>query len=313
MAEIVEVIPRYGACEGPNIAADGSRTYRDTYLVRTDVPVNDGNLVLGWVVAMEGDVFPSYGQAFRSDPGALVRQFAPKQNSDAATVWEIVVTYDSKTDVDDQQDKDRPPWDRPARWSWGSVTVETYPFKDLKGKLFLTTVGDQFDPALTVPVEHAVLVIEQNELSFDFLLAQELANLVNSAEYAGFPTRSLKVAFPTATEEKAEGQYFWKITYSVEIANLFRDPPVTGALKVADPWLPKLVQNRGPHYYTTNDPATRKKILAADDNKVTTGDLVNLKESGTLATAADFSDIHNIEFYTYPEDDYTARWPFNGW
>lgn len=272
MAQVVEVVLKHGACEGPNLRTNGSRTYRDTYTVRTDLPIDDGNIVLGQAVAFAGGV-PNLGIPFRTDPGALCAGYSPKQNSDARVVWEIGVTYDSNTSPGDSENP--APWDKPTRWSWGAERIEEAWFWDLDGKAFLNSAGDRFNPPPMIPRSNPVLVIEQNRLDYDAVIATAWGDSVNSAPVWGFPKHTIKMAFPTADEEHAEGESYWKITYEFEIIvneplNLNPDDPKWRG------WHPIKLLNLGPRFKDDNG----KLVLASDDNNVVGGQEVFLDHDG---------------------------------
>lgn len=272
MAAVVEVVLKHGSCEGPNIKTDGSRTYRDTYMVRTDVPINDGNLVLAQAREFP-DGIPDRGTPFRSDPGAICGEYSPKQDSDAQVVWWIGVGYDSKTEPGDNPDV--PPWDKPTRWSWGGNRIEEAQFWDLDGKVFQNTAKDRFNPPVLVPRTNPVLVIEQNRLDYDAIVATDYADAVNGGIFANFPAKTMKMGFPTASEERAEGKSYWKVTYEIEI--IVNDPI---NLDPNDPkhraWVPTKVLNIGSRYIDDNG----NLVLAHDDNKVAGGQEVFLDFDG---------------------------------
>ena len=99
VAVVEEVILKHGSCEGPNIAADGSRTYRETWMLRTDTPVDDFGDDQALLKSAIVKGLPARGTTFRSDEGAICVTYSPKQDDDARTVWWIGITYDSKAEA----------------------------------------------------------------------------------------------------------------------------------------------------------------------------------------------------------------------
>jgi hypothetical protein len=278
---IYECVQKLGTQQGPLIRPDGSRIYRVTYLVRCDRTTTGKDLYTHFV---DHPDLPVRGRAHPDDPGAICKELAPKQDAEAPTVWEVAVVWDSKQD--EQEHRDIPPAERPIRWRWDKVTYEEYQFKDLDGKPFRNTADTPLDPPPSLVRTHMKLILERNELSYNYTLALKFADAVNDGPFLGLKKGKVKSTCPVANEEREEGESYWKVQYEFEIRG--SDPTDN------DLWITSKIPNMGRR---ARPAAGEPAIAVKDANNTIDGIAVLLRENGT--ELPEDEPIHYLEFRRY--------------
>jgi len=274
---ITSVDRRPGTRRGPVWNENGSYTYSQQYVVKTNNPNNDGRSV----IIAQG--LPKVGTTFPGDASAYVSQIDPQQQEEDS-VWYVTVTW---THPAPNQQQGTPPVGEPSalpQRAWTSVMYPTYPKGDLDGKSFRNAAGDPFDnPSVAVMKVNQVLTITIPGVeSFNATQAHEYLNAINSdvvkVDGKTFPIFSGRITtFDGTLSYKADETPVWNVTVQIEFDR--------------DLWKPLKVLNKGPQYL---DAQTGEPVLARDANEV-------LRNSDILLMA---------DGKKFPKGDLRAFWIF---
>jgi len=248
----------------------------------------------------EADVFaatalgvPVKYAAHPEDSGALCRKVSPQRLDNLANgtvLWEVVCQYSSKIEDPDQDEEN--PLDRPVVYTWTGQKYEEARFSDLDGDPYTNTVGDPLDPPPLFEVVHPILVAEKNLATFDGWMATYYANKVNSDTFYGASKGYAKIESISGQGPNYEnGVAFYKVTFEVHF-----NPRK---------WNPTTVLNTGPRYFETAGDS--EPIYATDKDSTQSTAPVLLAANGTLIPADEIrtkenpggTEPHYIEFTQY--------------
>ena len=210
---------------GPQLSADWTRQWNDTYVVVT-TPGTSGATV------RTAPGVPQMHSAHPNDSAALVTRVGPDQQSD--TVWYVRVGW---TTSPSETNQGNDPLDDPVKARWTSVHYEETRYADYSDppKAFVDAAGTPLVPPPKFPVSHLKLILTQNETSYNPAVALEYANKVNSDDFWGQPAGTVKCDLPLASEQARGDQSYWQVVYGFEFK--------------PEGWNPVFALNEGPRYY----------------------------------------------------------------
>jgi hypothetical protein len=214
--------------KGTPFSSSYTRTYQRKFLVVT----NDRQLGAGYVCGAPG--IPRPWAVYQSDDGQEFDLFAVLVSYDCSRLvvdghfhWTVICNY--STEVPEEGVPDLPaeigrvmggvqnePWTRPPviRWDWEETTWS--PPVDLDGRAFLNSARQPFSPPPSFPVARLILVVEQNELFFDRIIASRYAYAVNSDVFLGALPGTAQ-CMPIRSEPRNLGTLpYFKNTYRVK-------------------------------------------------------------------------------------------------
>lgn len=189
---------------------DGSREYTRVFRVRMS-RAGDGCLT----AVMAPGIPPlglNYATTIEYDLGAICRSLEPRQIS--KYVYEVTAKYSSKPSDSEEQDPN--PLLRPPDIAWSKATYGKPLAKDLDGKPVVNSAGQPYDPPVEIERTRQVLTITRNELAYDYDLAEEYADALNSDTFYGKPAGRAKFAMPVATWKWENGYEYWQVTYQID-------------------------------------------------------------------------------------------------
>jgi hypothetical protein len=238
-------------------------------------------------------VFTSYSLILGAefDDGSRVTNIAPRQDDDNPFVWEVVVTYSTLSQDEDEQDPN--PLLRPADVVMSSndsqVAVEGV-FRDdpnaeddQLGGPVANAAGEIFDPPPMMDVSRPVLTITRNEATVNSIFLMGFANSVNAETFFGAQPRQLKMSAPQFRNVFENGLQFWTVTYQME----FR----------TDTWDSQIV-NQGTFHLNAGSTVTT--VFTHDDGTPRLGNLTT--DGFKLAVGADTtfvrSKIYKEKFFS---------------
>lgn len=269
---VISVKLEYGSTRGPNIAPDGSRSYQETWIVRTNNASDRGDII------RNAPDLPKQGQQYPEDGGAIVTTVDPVQEREQQKVWRVAVNYASKFVNLPSEDGQlaQNPLERPAIISWSTTPIEkTFP-KDLDGKPFVDAAKTPLDPPPAIPFSNLILTIQRNEAGIDPFRIVGFTNGVNAGDFIGIPrNHALMIGF-IANQGFENGIAFWDVSYQFEVSK--------------DSWIPFLILNAGPRYHppfksTGGDffgTNLEKLVVAKDSDGVSHNGKVLLNAEGGL-------------------------------
>ncbi len=269
---VISVKLEYGSTQGPRIAPDGTHSYEETWIVRTNNPNDRGDII------RNASGLPKQGNQYPEDAGAIVTNVDPVQESEQQRVWRVAIKYDSKSTKLPSEDGQvaQNPLERPAIISWSSALIEkTFP-KDLDGKPFVDMAGSPFDPPPAIPFSNLILTIQRNEAGIDPFRIVGFVNGVNQVDFFGIPRGHVLMTGFSANQGFGNGVPFWDVSYQFEVSK--------------DLWIPFLILNAGPRYHppfksTGGDffgTDLTKLVVAKDSDGVAHNGIVLLNAEGGL-------------------------------
>lgn len=179
--------------KGTTFSSTGIRTYTRTFIVVT----NDRELGASYVCGADG--IPRPFSIYQTNDGreydlyaVLINYECARQVIDGHYHWTVVCNYSTEVPeegIPTPNDAEigrvpfgwhNEPWERAAviKWDWEETTWT--PPADLDGRAFLNSARQPFSPPPSFPIARLVLIVEQNELSYDADLASRYAYAVNS-------------------------------------------------------------------------------------------------------------------------------------
>ncbi len=264
---VISVTLEYGSTRGPRIAPDGSRSYQETWIVRTNNSADRGDII------RNASGLPRQGQQYPEDGGAIVTEVDPVQETEQQKVWRVGIKYESKSTTLPSEDGQlaQNPLERPTVISWSPIRIEKTVPHDLDGKAFVDAAGSPFDPPPVIPSSNLLLTMDRNEAAFIPKTVFQLMNGVNTVRFFGIePKKALMTGF-NAQQGFENGVIFWAVSYNFEVSN--------------DPWIPLLILNAGPlmHPLLPGDTSFVDEdtiVIAEDDNGVSHNANILLNDEG---------------------------------
>lgn len=105
----------------------------------------------------------------------------------------------------------------PNHVRWDEEVIQLALPKDLDGKPFWNSALQPFKPAPTFPVSCPVLLLDRNELKFNYTKAADWAFAVNDATFLGAPAGRAQVMAPKAELQNRGPLTFWRVSYKIRI------------------------------------------------------------------------------------------------
>jgi len=157
---------KHNSRRGPAYRKDGSRSYRETWVVEVTSADDDGRVVMG------ASGLPHRGQGYPEDSLAVVTDLDPQQSAESELVWYVDVTYawePAQPPSTGQQPLPGPPseqWWRAQRF-WSTLVYTTSPQVDLDGKVFKNSAGDPFEQPPDAIEVHRLLTVKQRRTTWN--------------------------------------------------------------------------------------------------------------------------------------------------
>jgi len=281
---------------GPTYRKDGSRSYRETWVVEVTSSSNDG------LVAIRANGLPHLGQGYPEDSLAVCTDLDPQQSAESELVWYVEVTYawePAQPPGTGQQPPPGPPseeWWRPQKF-WSTVAYQHFPLQDFDGKAYKNSAGDGFEQPPERFKFHQLLTIKVRRQAFSPLQAGKYMKqpTVNDDDFTigdcTFPPFSALLRQWDGEQNWYAGEdgkpiEYWNVTFAFEF-NL-------------DLWIPTKIVDQG----------RRCKILGKagvhqtrDDNGVADGHLALLKDGYELPKTWPGPEL--LQFKDYAQKHFT--------
>ena len=273
---------------------EGARIVRSTHyrlVVITDDPEETG-------VALEQAIYNSYPQwavGYDLGGGFTIRDTSLSRDKSARVKHYFDINADNAVTDQEKQDKDKPPDQRRAVWSWDFETQEIAFTKDIDDNVVATTAGDPIE--VTTPVAIPVLTITVQRPTFDPDQILDYVNHINDAEFWGAPKGAALMA--GIREQKGEtfnGVEYRAVTYTVK----FHIPDIPGVIEGWD----LLLLNHGPNYIVNGELEAIK-----DENGSKIAQNINAAGTGLIAPG---DPPHILRFKQFKEADFSLlniNWP----
>lgn len=303
MGSLTQFIGEKPGTRRSEVSADGARRYYVTYMVLAST-----------VSAKEDHVLRTYGIPRMGTPNlfhpfAFVDSLTARRVPDSSEAWEVDAVWES-TPGQRQDERTKPPWERPARIRFDEVPVDDFRLHDLDGKYFLNTAKDPFENQPAISRSDIMVTIELAELEYDELDAAKWGNKINSKMWRGYPPFAALMHMPIASDAyyttDVLSEQYWNVVYRIWIkSGCFDDPP--------DLWKPLKVLNQGSREIVTVDAGGQvlKRRFCTDDDDVASTEPQLLDAEGKQMTRDDIEAIgpHWVEFKVYDARDFSELFP----
>lgn len=205
---------------------DGSELYSDKIVKRHDILVREKKLSFTQIVAgnsvndnesiiMLAAGVPAVGSRLR---GMVCRTRSAQQQDSGSLLWHIAVKFDNKISEDDEEDEqDKDPTARKAKWKWGAEIIEERLQYDAINGDDIT--NSAFQPILVShPVAIPVLTIQRYErFPFDPRTIINYVNYVSDGEFWGAKKgNALMASIETGFDEVINEIRVVPVTYKIK-------------------------------------------------------------------------------------------------
>lgn len=212
---VVKVVEKWSGRSG-NIDDKYRRDYRRVFQVITNNTYDEAAAIIASPL-VNADV-PSLWDSYENrdgsfvDNGALCTKITIDQNPEEPTDWTLTCEFSSNVTDETLQNKD--PLSRPP-----DISVDFDQFQepfdvDLVGQSLVTSAGQKFDPPVMRDDSRPVIVIERNEPTFDYTVAANYKDAINSDIVLGFQPLTLKLRMG-ARRAYENGVIFWRVRYQL--------------------------------------------------------------------------------------------------
>jgi hypothetical protein len=185
----------------------GKRQYTRIYFVETDNDDIEEPELLQRLVSSYGlpDLFDSKSV---NDPGAVASNYRVEQLPDAPWVYIVNIDFNSHLGQPnpDEDDKDKPPYERRSKISYEGSSVQFAVTKDLTSPTpkILANSSDEPYKGYVVEVPCLTIRIEQFVAADRPAVYQTYYNAINNDVFQGYPVDSLRVCEVRASPAKLE-------------------------------------------------------------------------------------------------------------
>lgn len=198
------------------IGHDGHRQYTRKYVAVTDYDQWEENALVQRCYPFGLPEF--FTEKSNIDPGAVVAGYSVKQYEDAPCIYQIDVVWQSHlyNPNPDNNDKDKPIIERRSKVSFEGASVQWAVTEDLSvPRKPLVNSADEPYKGVTIEVPCLKMTIETNVPAARQDLYVAYYNAINSDNWQGFATDTLRVTEARATPDYQEGFYYYKETISI--------------------------------------------------------------------------------------------------
>lgn len=164
-------------------------------------------------MAVPGD-FDDYHAGDDALGFAFVKSKTARRDRVQPRLWIVEVRYSTAKDTQERQIAENP-LDRPAVYSWDSVTYQKVVAKDKDDQAVVNSAGERFSPLPTMDDNRPVLRVERNEATFNESRAIDYQDAVNTDMFRGFDPGQAKVAKITGTTAYENSVFYWQVTYEI--------------------------------------------------------------------------------------------------
>lgn len=202
------------------LAERRDRSFTRTYLVTTN-DRQDGPLTVAAELPNIGDFYVTTNE---SDFGARVSAIDIDTVDSNPFLWRATVEYSNRQREDHDEPEPEDPTDRDPiyaiRFDKHDVPV-TGPYSTVDpGNVSATTSltnskKQPYNPPPTREELRPVITITVNDHNLDLLKINAMQDCVNSAAFAGFPAKTLKLNVTGITEQFENGIRYWEKTYEL--------------------------------------------------------------------------------------------------
>lgn len=264
------------------------REYTRTFLVVTDDKTTGPIAVANNVLIPQ--VFTSYSLILGAefDDGARVTNISPRQDDDNPFIWEVVITYSTLSEDEDEQNVN--PLLRPADVVMSCEKAQEVVNGTFKNELntedkqfgegVRNSAGELFDPPPMKDISRPVLTITRNEGIVNAIALMDFADSVNAETFLGAAPRQLKMECPQFRRVFENGLGFWTVTYQMTFKR--------------ETWDTQLLDH-GSYYLDAGSTAAKTKFTDVEGNPITG----NLGANGDFLTAGATAEF--IRFKVYKE------------
>ena len=215
-----------------------------------------------------------------------LRNLECSQKDETPKAWDVTGVY-SPAPLDEDQQQEENPLDRPTIIEWSSELAQEFTTKDKNGKPMLNSAGDPLEPLEKDDVRWSVS-LTKNFASIPFWVA-EYVNTINSSavivQGQSLPAHTLKVQQLHIPPLQIENNIPF---YQVMVALAYK----------AETWRVKRL-DEGFHYVTGGD---RKKITLDDGNEPS--EPVPLDGAGGVLADPDPDNAVYLDYDVYDEKDH---------
>lgn len=223
--------------EGSQILDGRKREYTRVFEVTTSDSGDGPVVALGNGAIAYG--LPVFGQSHPEDPGAIVQEITPTQNSESPWRWTVRVKYSSEIPSPEAAQPDgssgnepaelpENPLARPPVWKFGFTKFQevarfgrlvTNGVAAVAFSAITNSAGIPFDPPVMVEVSRPVVSVTVNRAAnaWRFLDAALLQDAVNQVAWQGMAPRTLKCESVDAESNYENGVSYWRVTYQLAI------------------------------------------------------------------------------------------------
>lgn len=211
---VLQLIPITGS--NFNIDHKGKRQYTRKHIAVTDSDSYEENVLIQdcYVLGLPR----LFTVKSITDPGAVAAGYSINQIEDCPTVYEIDVVYQSHLYNPDtnNDDKDKPPIDRRSKVSFEATSVQWAVTQDLSNPpLPLVNSADEPYKGVTIEVPCLKMNIEQYQLVPRQGLYVQYFNAINSDNWQGFDTNTVRCSEARAVPQIVEGFHLYVETFGL--------------------------------------------------------------------------------------------------
>ncbi len=139
----------------------------------------------------------------------------------SSLIWKVTCKYSSRLNRPDQNQSGpngpTPPDQRVPEISLDTTRVTVPLLADTGGKKILNSANALYDPPPEEEEKRLVLKITRNELTYDYVFANDIQDSLNDRPFFGFKKGAVKCSHISAVNQFEQGIYFWKVSYQFDI------------------------------------------------------------------------------------------------
>ncbi len=142
-------------------------------------------------------------------------------------IWEVTIEYgtpdkqnkkggggNNNPQKNDPEQAVENPLDRPAIHSFSGGEIETFPWTDLRGKVFNNSAGQLFQDSPSITLGYEIITIARNEKNYNRKLYPPYNGAVNSDRVFGYPP-GYALMKRISAQQQYETFTFFRVTYEI--------------------------------------------------------------------------------------------------